>query len=38
MELCRPMPFTALPKPKVTNVVRRALTGPFDRSSNGGQG
>jgi putative membrane protein len=38
MELCRPMPFTALPKPKVTNVVRRALTGLFDRSSNGGQG
>lgn len=34
MELCRPMPFAALPKPKVTNVVRRALTGLFDRDKD----
>lgn len=27
MEVCRPMPFVALPKPKVTNLVSRALTG-----------
>lgn len=29
MELCRPMPFVALQKPKVTNLVSRALTGLF---------
>ena len=29
MEMCRPMPFVALPKPKVTNLVSRALTGLF---------
>jgi putative membrane protein len=29
MEMCRPMPFVALPKPKVTNLVSRALTGVF---------
>jgi putative membrane protein len=27
MEVCRPMPFAALPKPKVTNLVSRALAG-----------
>lgn len=29
MELCRPMPFTALPRPQVTNLVSRALAGLF---------
>lgn len=29
MELCRPMPFDALPRPKVGNVIGRALTGVF---------
>lgn len=27
MEVCRPMPFAALPRPRVANLVRRALTG-----------
>jgi putative membrane protein len=31
MEVCRPMPFAALPKPKVTNLVSRALTGLFGK-------
>lgn len=31
MELCRPMPFAALPRPKVTNLIGRALAGVFDR-------
>ncbi len=30
MELCRPMPFAALPRPKVTNLMSRAMTGVFD--------
>lgn len=30
-ELCRPLPFKAAPRPKVTNLVSRALTGLFDR-------
>ncbi|MCV2867934.1 YcjF family protein [Defluviimonas sp. WL0002] len=29
MELCRPMPFRALPKPRVTNLVTRGLAGLF---------
>jgi len=29
MELCRPLPFEALPKPKVTNLVSRSLVGVF---------
>jgi putative membrane protein len=29
MEVCRPMPFTAQPRPSVTALVRRALTGLF---------
>ncbi len=29
MELCRPMPFRALPRPKVTNLVSRGLAGLF---------
>lgn len=31
MEVCRPLPFSALPKPKVSNVVSRALAGLFSR-------
>jgi putative membrane protein len=31
IDLCRPMPFAALPRPAVSNIVRRALTGLFDR-------
>ncbi len=31
MEVCRPMPFVALPKPKVTNLVSRALSGLFGK-------
>ncbi len=34
MEVCRPMPFVALPKPKVTNLVSRALTGLFGQGSD----
>ena len=29
MEMCRPMPFVSLPKPKVGNLISRALTGVF---------
>jgi putative membrane protein len=29
MEVCRPMPFKAVPKPRVTNIIQRALTGLF---------
>ncbi|MGH1576406.1 YcjF family protein [Planktotalea sp.] len=29
MEVCRPLPFTALKRPSVTGLVRRALTGLF---------
>jgi putative membrane protein len=32
MEVCRPMPFNAVLKPRVTTVVSRALTGLFGRS------
>lgn len=32
MEVCRPMPFVALRKPKVGNLVSRALAGVFDRA------
>jgi putative membrane protein len=34
MEVCRPMPFVALPKPKVTNLVSRALTGLLGRGAD----
>jgi len=32
IEVCRPMPFRALQKPRVTNLTGRALTGLFGRS------
>ncbi|OCX64646.1 TIGR01620 family protein [Thioclava sp. SK-1] len=35
MEVCRPMPFRALPKPKVTNIIGRSLTGLFGRNQAG---
>lgn len=31
IEVCRPLPFAALPRPRVTETLRRALTGLFDR-------
>ena len=33
MEVCRPMPFRALPKPRVTRLTGRALAGVFDRKT-----
>lgn len=32
MEVCRPLPFSEGKKPRVTGVIRRALTGLFDRA------
>lgn len=29
MEVCRPLPFAALPRPKVSNIISRSLTGLF---------
>jgi putative membrane protein len=34
MQVCRPMPFVALPKPRVTNLVSRALTRVFGQVSD----
>ncbi|PJN96238.1 TIGR01620 family protein, partial [Amaricoccus sp. HAR-UPW-R2A-40] len=31
MEVCRPLPFVALPRPKVSNIIGRALTGLFQK-------
>lgn len=33
MEVCRPLPFRTLPRPKVSNLLGRALTGLFGSSS-----
>ena len=38
MEVCRPLPFAALPRPKVSNVIGRALTGLFQREGAGPRG
>lgn len=35
MEVCRPLPFRALPRPKVSNLVTRALAGLFDGVGKG---
>ena len=35
MEICRPLPFRALPAPRVTRLVQRALAGLFDRGDKG---
>ena len=32
MEVCRPLPFVALPRPKVTNVIGRSLSGLFGQA------
>ncbi len=32
MDICRPLPFGALPRPRTGNIMSRALTGLFDRS------
>ena len=31
MDVCRPLPFAALPRPKVSNLIGRALTGLFQK-------
>ena len=36
IEVCRPLPFRATPKPRVTALVQRALTGLFGQSGRGG--
>ena len=36
MEMCRPMPFVSLPKPKVSNLVSRALSGVFRQTKDDG--
>ena len=33
MEVCRPLPFTPGRRPRVTALVRRALTGLFDKDT-----
>lgn len=38
MEVCRPLPFAALPSPKVSNLVGRALAGLFGRGTPGEDG
>jgi putative membrane protein len=32
VDVCRPLPFAALPRPKVSNLIGRALTGLFGKS------
>ncbi|NYS24942.1 TIGR01620 family protein [Rhodobacteraceae bacterium 2376] len=32
IEVCRPLPFAAAPRPRVTALIQRALTGLFDRT------
>jgi putative membrane protein len=34
MEVCRPLPFASLPKPRITEMMKRALTGFFDRQKS----
>lgn len=38
IEICRPLPFVALPRPRVTNLVSRALAGLFGAPTGGGNG
>ena len=33
IEVCRPLPFSATPRPRVTALIQRALTGLFDRNT-----
>ena len=37
MEVCRPLPFAALPRPSVSNLIGRSLTGLFGRSDAAGR-
>jgi putative membrane protein len=32
MDVCRPLAFAALPRPKVSNVIGRVLAGLFQKS------
>jgi putative membrane protein len=32
MEICRPLPFQALPRPRTSHIMSRALSGVFDKS------
>ena len=34
MEVCRPLPFAAEPRPRVTRIVQRSVTGLFDKSED----
>jgi putative membrane protein len=34
MEVCRPLPFAALPRPRVSNIVSRSLTGLFGKKAD----
>jgi putative membrane protein len=34
MEVCRPLPFRAAPRPRVTTLLQRALTGLFGKSED----
>ncbi|MDH5531163.1 MAG: TIGR01620 family protein [Paracoccaceae bacterium] len=36
IDVCRPLPFTALPKPKVSNLVSRGLAGLFGLATSAG--
>jgi len=36
MEVCRPLPFRTVQRPRVTRLVQRALTGLFDKSQQSG--
>ena len=38
MEVCRPLPFHGRPRPSVTGLVKRALTGLFGRKDTEGEG
>ena len=38
MDVCRPLPFAALPRPKVSNVIGRALTGLFQKAEEAAAG
>jgi putative membrane protein len=35
MDVCRPLPFRALPRPKTTNLVSRGLAGLFSDGKDG---
>jgi putative membrane protein len=37
MEVCRPLPFTALPRPGISNLVSRGLAGLVSRADPQGE-